>query len=83
MTEIELYQSILRKLSNIPQMYLSDVDNYLSGLMKEVEKPKSTNIATVMAFADSWSDMEEDDFVDFLTETRNIRNNLFDRKIDL
>lgn len=83
MKEIKLYKSVLRKLGNIPQMYLMDVDKYLSGLMKKIENPQPTNIATIMAFAGSWSDMEEEDFVDFMEENRNIRTNLFDRKIDL
>ena len=40
-------------------MYLTDVDKYLSGLMKKIEKPKPTNVVAIMAFAGSWSDMED------------------------
>lgn len=84
MTRTELYQSVLRKLSYIPQTYLEDIDKYLSGLMKKVEQPiPATNMAVIMSFAGSWSEMKEEDFDDFLAETRNSRNNLFDRKFDL
>jgi len=83
MTGIKLYQSVLRKLGNIPQIYLIDIDNYLTELLKKVEKPKSKNITDIMSFAGSWSDMEEEDFIDFLEETKNIRKNTFDRKLDL
>lgn len=83
MTGIELYQSVLRKLGNVPQMYLMDIDKYLTGLLKKVEPPKPKNVSAIMSLAGSWSDMKEDDFVDFLTETRNIRNSMFDRNIEL
>ncbi len=83
MTGIELYQSVLRKLGNVPQIYLEDIDRYLSGLMKKVKKQENNNIAAIMSFSGIWSDMGEEDFTDYLNETRNIRNNLFDRKIDL
>ena len=83
MTGIELYQSVLKKLGNVPQRYLIDIDKYLTGLLKKIEQPKLENTTVIMSFAGSWSDMAEDDFEDFLTETKNIRNNLFDRKIDI
>lgn len=83
MTTIELYQSVLKKLADIPQIYLTEIDEYLSNFTKKIEKSKSTNSSSIMALSGSWSDMEEDDFNDFLIETRNSRNNLFDRKFDL
>ena len=84
MTETELYQSVLRKLSHIPQSYLEDIDKYLSSLMKKVNLPAPNKKKdAIMSFAGSWSDMKEEDFDDFLVETRNVRTNLFDRKIDL
>ena len=52
--------------------------------MKNMNQPApSANTTVIMSFAGSWSEMKEEDFDDFLLETRNIRNNLFDRKIDL
>jgi len=84
MTGTELYQSVLRKLSHLPQTYLEDIDKYLSGLMKKVNQPTSANnTAIILSFAGSWSDMKDEEFDDFLIETRNIRTNLFDRNIDL
>jgi len=65
MTGIKLYQSVLRKLGNIPQIYLMDIDNYLTELLNKSEKPKSKNITAIMSFAGSWSNMEEEDFIDF------------------
>ena len=64
-------------------VYYFVITKYLTGLLKKIEQPKLRNTTVIMSFAGSWSDMEEDDFVDFLTETRNTRNNLFDRKVDI
>lgn len=82
MTSMELYQSVLKKLSYIPRPYLEDVDRYLSGVVNRIKK-KPNNVAKIMSFAGSWSDMPQDDFDDFLAETRNTRTNLFDRSVDL
>jgi len=82
MSSVELYQSVLKKLSGIPRPYLEDVDHYLSGVVNRIKR-KPTNVAKIMSFAGSWSDMKQEDFDDYLAETRNTRTNLFDRSIDL
>lgn len=83
MTRIELYQSVLRKLSAIPQLYLEDVDKYLSNLLHQPKKTASNQVTAIMAFAGSWSDMNEDDFSGYWEETKNVRANLFNRNIKI
>ena len=83
MTKIELYQSVLRKLSAIPQLYLEDVDKYLSNLLRKTEKTAPNQVTAIMAFAGSWSDMSDEDFGAYLEETKNVRGNLFNRNINI
>ena len=77
MTETELYQSVLRKLSHIPQSYLEEIDKYLSGLMKKVNPPASNSKKDlIMSFAGSLSDMKEEDFDDYSVATRKLLEHL-------
>lgn len=76
-----LYQSILQKLSTLPVEYLENIDQILtnfSALVREREKDSNN----VMQFAGMWSDMTDEDFEDYLSETRKVRKELFNRDID-
>jgi len=83
MTGVELYQSVLKKLSTIPQPFLQDIDVYLSNIIGKLKAQQSVDVEKVMSFSGSWSDMEENDFEDYLAETRRTRENLFGREINL
>jgi len=83
MTGVELYQSVLKKLSTIPQPFLQDIDAYLSNIIGKLKSQQSVDVEKVMSFSGSWSDMEENDFEDYLAETRRTRQNLFGREINL
>ena len=65
MGRIQIYKSILEKLDLIPVDYLVLVDAYLSSLNKNLSK-KEENRKVFLALAGSWSDMNKDDFEDFL-----------------
>ena len=65
MVNIETYKSILKKLSVLPTDYLQLVDNYLASLSEKIDK-KEENRNAILALAGSWSDMEEEEFKDFL-----------------
>ncbi len=83
MTSVDLYQSVLRKLANLPQGYLWDVDRYLSKLILERKPNDQSNVEQVMSYAGSWEDMPQEDFEDFLVETQKMRHHLFNREVDL
>ncbi len=82
MAKVEIYQSVLEKLSHIPVEHLKTVDDFLSDLFSKIEDKKS-NQASIMSFAGSWSDMKQEDFEDFLKKSNESGNELFSRKIDL
>lgn len=82
MVNIETYKSILQKLSALPTDYLELVDNYLAALSEKVDK-KEENRKAILALAGSWSDMEDDEFKDFLRVTKETGEELFNREVDL
>ncbi|MEZ5042610.1 MAG: hypothetical protein R2828_22120 [Saprospiraceae bacterium] len=82
MIQIELYKSVLKKLSQVPVNYLTLVDTFLSSINGKTGK-KEENRAAVLGLAGSWQEMSEVDFADFLNETKKISENIFTREVDL
>lgn len=82
MTNIEIYKSVLRRLSHLSVDYLQLVDNYLSSLQAKLDK-KEDNRNAVLALAGSWSDMSDEDFGDYLRVTRETGDELFNREVEL
>ncbi|MCB0519742.1 MAG: hypothetical protein H6577_16625 [Lewinellaceae bacterium] len=82
MGQVELYQSVLEKLSHIPVEYLQQVDAYLSSLVEKAQKKKGKEKA-VKSFAGAWSDMSEEDFQDYLKAAKETGNELFNRQVEL
>lgn len=79
-SQIELYQSVLGKLSAIPAEYLQQVDDYLAMIQAKAKVDKAK---AIMAFAGAWSDMSEKDFAGYLEETKKVGKELFSRKVEL
>ena len=75
MSQVELYQSILLKLGQLPSEDLSDLDAYLSFLTKKSNS--TTKVKGIAHLAGTWKNWEEKDFEDFLHITQQIRNDLF------
>lgn len=82
MVNIETYKSILKRLSLLPTDYLQLVDNYLASLTKKIDK-KEENRRAILALAGSWSDMDDDEFEDFLRITKETGKELFNREVEL
>ena len=82
MTYIDLYQSVLRKLSLLPTNYLEEVDKYLSDLTNKTVPPKQ-QVSDIMSFSGSWSDMSTEEFEGLVEELQNIRKDMFQRNIKL
>jgi hypothetical protein len=82
MINIETYQSVLRKLSQIPADYLKLVDDFLSSLHQKLEK-KDKNRTAILALAGSWSDMSDPEFEDYIRVTKETGDELFNREIEL
>ena len=82
MTNIEIYKSVLRRLSQLSVDYLQLVDNYLSSLQTKLDK-KEENRNAVLALAGTWPDLSEKDFEDFLRVTKETGDELFNREVEL
>ncbi len=82
MKERNIYKSVLQKLSTIPIEYLSEVDNFLATLSKDI-KSKEKNRDNILKLAGSWNDMPDNDFEDYMKSIKDSRNNMFNRDIEL
>ncbi len=85
MSQIELYQSILRKLGQLPVASLAELDVFLSSLVKKRSHAKVTAYKTRLAkVAGAWKDWDDYEFNAFLDTTRQIRREMFaDRELSL
>lgn len=52
-------------------------------LIEEQEKNKAKNRDLIMSMAGAWNDMTDQDFNDYLQETKNVGNDMFSRNIEL
>ena len=83
MTQTELYKSVLNKLSALPVDYLWEVDKFLSELNKKEYQKGQNNTEKILSFAGTWSDMDEEDFKEYLKVARETGDQLFSREVNL
>lgn len=86
MSQVELYQSVLAKLGQLPIRELAALDAYLSArIQQKATKGKSpSNHSNVSKVAGAWKDWDNQDFQDFLLLLRNSREEMFsDRGLQL
>jgi hypothetical protein len=74
--------TILKELKNVPVDRLEDLYSIILSLRTNTKKTEKKS-KKILSFAGSFSDMIENDYNDFLNHTRETRNNLFDRDINL
>ena len=74
--------TILKELKNVPVDRLEDLYSIILSLQTNTKKTEKKS-KKILSFAGSFSDMIENDYNDFLNHTRETRNNLFDRDINL
>jgi len=76
MTQIDIYRSVLKKLSEIPVDKLIEVERFLESL--DVKKrDEESDIDKIMSLAGSWKDMKQEDFDDYLDSIKELRKNSF------
>lgn len=85
MSQIELYQSILLKLGQLPATSLADVDAFLSEIVKNKSRHKKARYQSRLAkIAGAWKDWDDQEFNAYLDTTRQIRQEMFsDREFSL
>jgi len=82
MNNLEIYRSILNRLSSIPVQYLKEVDDYLKSLKKKMASKKK-NREAILQFAGAWSEMDDNEFEDLLMNIRETGEQLFNRETNL
>ena len=77
-----LLNAILKEMKDIPAERMEELYQYvhsLSSNTKQTEKVRKK----ILSFSGAFSDMSEEDYIDFLSQTKKLRTNLFDRNIEL
>lgn len=71
---------ILKEIKNIPVEKLDEVYQYIHSLNRKPSK-SARRKQKLMSYAGIFNDMPQEDYDSFLSETKNIRDNLFDRNM--
>jgi hypothetical protein len=74
--------TILKELKNVPVDKLEDLYSIIRSFRTNTKKSRN-NANEILSFAGAFSDLKESDYQDFLKETKQTRNKLFDRDFDL
>ena len=85
MSQIELYQSVLLKLGQLPYTNLAEVDAFLIGLTRKRSRPNSASYKSRLGkVAGAWKDWDDQEFSAFLDTVGQIRLGMFsDRTFSL
>ncbi|MFN0035871.1 MAG: hypothetical protein ACKVUS_12470 [Saprospiraceae bacterium] len=86
MSQVELYQSVLSKLGQLPAQELAALDAYLSSLIRVKPAARKSKIgnSNVSKVAGAWKDWDNQEFEDFLQLLKNSREEMFsDRSLQL
>ena len=77
--------SILRELKNVPVDKLEDLYSIIHSLRTNTRKAGRENRENreILSFAGSFADLSKSDYNDFVEHTKQTRENLFDRNINL
>ncbi|RDC64798.1 hypothetical protein [Adhaeribacter pallidiroseus] len=74
--------TILKELKNVPVNRLEDLYSIIHALRANSKKSDKRS-KKVLSFAGSLADMTDEDYHDFLKQTKDSRNNLFDRDLTI
>ncbi|MDQ6844408.1 MAG: hypothetical protein M3Z92_08670 [Bacteroidota bacterium] len=74
--------TILEELNDVPVDKLRELHAYINSLKANTEKSEDKR-KEILSFAGIFNDMSQNDYDDFLKETKKTRGELFDREINL
>lgn len=74
--------TILEELNDVPVNRLRELHTYINSLKVNTEKLEKTR-KDILSFAGIFNDMSQNDYNDFVKETKKTRSELFDREINL
>ena len=74
--------SILKEMKEIPADRLDELYQFVHSLTPKSKKNEKVR-KKILSFGGAFSDMSEEDYSDFLNQTKKVRTDLFDRNIDI
>jgi hypothetical protein len=74
--------AILKELKNVPVDRLEDLYSIIRSFKGNTKK-SDKRAKRILSFAGAFSEIGDNDYNDFLTHTRETRDKLFDREINL
>ncbi|MBS1736050.1 MAG: hypothetical protein JSS98_05515 [Bacteroidetes bacterium] len=74
--------AILKELKNVPVDKLEDLYSIIHSLRTNI-KNTNTKSLEILSYAGSFGDMSKSDYGNFVKHTKQVRNELFDRNINL
>lgn len=74
--------TILEELNDVPVDKLPELHNYINSLKINTKKSGKSR-KEILSFAGIFNNMSQNDYDDFVKETKKTRSELFDREINL
>jgi hypothetical protein len=74
--------NILDEIKDVPERRLEELYQFVHSLTTKTNQTELTR-KKILSFGGAFSDMSNDDYADFLNETKKSRTKLFDRTIEL
>ncbi len=74
--------AILKEMKDVPANRLEDLYQFVHSLTP-ASKQTDTLRKKILSFGGAFSDMSNEDYSSFVSQTKKTRTKLFDRKIDL
>ncbi|MBK7428688.1 MAG: hypothetical protein IPI60_17550 [Saprospiraceae bacterium] len=78
--------AILKEMKDVPVNRLEEVYQFVTSMTSNVKQPSRSNIKLrkkILSSGGILKEMSDEDYADFISQTRKTREQLFDRKISL
>lgn len=74
--------NILREIKNVPVNRLEELYQLVHSLTPKTKQTETIR-KKILSFGGAFSDLSNEDYSEYLDQTKKMRTTLFDRKIDL
>jgi len=74
--------TILKEMKDVPIDRLEELYQFVHSMTPSTKKTENLR-KKILSFGGAFSDMSNEDYLDFLNQTKNARTKLFDRSINL